>query len=104
MLKESFRFSKSIGDKKMEERKRATATATHETQYKDSEKHVVKLSARQKRILSLLSYRRMTVTELVYATGFSDQRGYISILRSKNINVKSQWIKRNDVRYKRYWI
>jgi hypothetical protein len=64
----------------------------------------LKLSNRQKKVYTLLMAGKHTVTEMTIKTGFSDPRGYVRELRNRGINVRDEWIKKDDVRYKRYWI
>lgn len=63
-----------------------------------------KLSDRQLFVYNLLLKSKKTVTQLTNITGFSDPRGYVRDLRKKGITVLDEWIQRDDVRFKRYWI
>lgn len=73
-------------------------------QGKDSEYTPIKLTNRQQNVLNLLKNGRTSVIDVVFALGYSDPRGYFKVLRNKNIDVKSEWIRKKDVRYKIYWV
>lgn len=62
------------------------------------------MTARQEKIRMLLASGKRTVADLTRATGFCDPRSYIRDLRESGVNVVDEWIVRDGVRYKRYWI
>jgi ABC-type siderophore export system fused ATPase/permease subunit len=41
---------------------------------------------------------------MTFETGFADPRSYIRELRNRGINVLDEWIRKDDVHFKRYWI
>jgi hypothetical protein len=67
-------------------------------------KDTPKLSNRQKKIYDLLMAGKHTVTQMTFETGFADPRSYIRELRNRGINVLDEWIRKDDVHFKRYWI
>lgn len=64
----------------------------------------LKLSNRQKKVYTLLKSGKLSVADITVKLGFCDPRSYVKILRDKGIVVRDEWIKKDDVRYKRYWI
>ena len=62
------------------------------------------LSNRQKKIYDLLMAGKHTVTQMTFETGFADPRSYIRELRNRGINVLDEWVRKDDVHFKRYWI
>lgn len=88
----------------MKEEKRATEATPFNQQHKDSEITPIKLTNRQQNVLNLLKKGQTSVIDVVFALGYSDPRGYIKVLRDKNIDVKSEWVRKKDVRYKIYWV
>lgn len=69
-------------------------------QNKDTEN----LSNRQKKVAKLLLNGKYSAADISIALHYSDPRSYIRELRDKGINVQDEWIKVDDVRFKRYWI
>jgi hypothetical protein len=67
-------------------------------------KDTPKLSNRQKKIYDLLMAGKHTVTQMTFETGFADPRSYIRELRNRGINVLDEWVRKDDVHFKRYWI
>jgi hypothetical protein len=63
-----------------------------------------KLSRRQKKVAELLITGKYSAADISIALHYSDPRSYIRELREKGINVLDEWIKSDDVRFKRYWI
>lgn len=63
-----------------------------------------KLSKRQKKVYDLLRTGKHSVTDITIKLGYSDPRGHIRNLKAKGINIKDEWIIKDDVRYKLYWI
>ncbi|KAF5077789.1 hypothetical protein DSECCO2_146820 [anaerobic digester metagenome] len=62
------------------------------------------LSKRQRKVFDLLLSGKHTVTQMTIKTGYSDIRSYIKEIRDKNIPVQDEWVQKDDIRYKRYWI
>lgn len=67
-------------------------------------KFTAKLSNRQTKVLNLLKTRKCSAADISVALHYSDPRSYIRELRDKGINVLDEWVSKDDVRYKRYWI
>ena len=63
-----------------------------------------KLSTRLQNVCNELKKGKRSVTELTIILGYSDPRSYVKRLRDKGIFVLDEWIKKDDIRYKRYWI
>ncbi len=70
----------------------------------DDHKDTPKLSNRQKKVYTLLKSEKLSAADITIALGFCDPRSYIKTLRDKGIVVRDEWIKKDDVRYKRYWV
>lgn len=68
------------------------------------DKDIPKLSNRQKKVAKLLLNGKYSAADISIALHYSDPRSYIRELRDKGINVQDEWIKVDDVRFKRYWI
>jgi hypothetical protein len=68
------------------------------------DKDTQSLSKRQKKVAELLMTGKFSAADISVALHFSDPRGHIRNLRNKGINVADEWIKSEDVRFKRYWI
>lgn len=68
------------------------------------DKDIPKLSNRQKKVAELLLNGKYSAADISIALHYSDPRSYIRELRDKGINVQDEWIKVDDVRFKRYWI
>lgn len=88
----------------MIEKKRATEATPSKQQHKDTENTHAKLTNRQQNVLNLLKKGHTSVIDVVFAFGYSDPRGYFKTLRTKGVDVKSEWIRKKDVRYKIYWV
>ena len=71
---------------------------------RDDHKDTPKLSNRQKKVYTLLKSGKLSAADITVKLGFCDPRSYVKILRDKGIVVRDEWIKKDDVRYKRYWI
>lgn len=69
-----------------------------------SVKVTAKLSKRQRKVAELLRSRKCSAADISVALHYSDPRSYIRELRDKGINVLDEWVSKDDVRYKRYWI
>lgn len=67
-------------------------------------KDTAKLSKRQRKVAELLRSRKCSAADISVALHYSDPRSYIRELRDKGINVLDEWVSKDDVRYKRYWI
>ncbi len=67
-------------------------------------KDTPKLSTRQKKIYDLLMAGKHTVTQMTFETGFADPRSYIRELRNRGITVLDEWVRKDDVHFKKYWI
>ena len=67
-------------------------------------KDIKQLSMRQKKVYDLLLTGKHTVTQMTIKTGYSDIRSYIKEIRDKNIPVQDEWVQKDDIRFKRYWI
>ena len=67
-------------------------------------KDIKQLSKRQRKVFDLLLSGKHTVTQMTIKTGYSDIRSYIKEIRDKNIPVQDEWVQKDDIRYKRYWI
>lgn len=63
-----------------------------------------KLSSRLQNVCNELKKGKRSVTQLTIILGYCDPRSYIRTLRNKGIIVLDEWIKKDDTRYKRYWI
>jgi hypothetical protein len=64
----------------------------------------IKLSKRQKKVFKLLLTGKQSAADITIQLGYSDPRSYVRELREKGINVQDEWLQREDVRFKRYWI
>lgn len=62
------------------------------------------LSKRQKKVFDLLLTGKQSAADITIQLGYSDPRSYVRELREKGINVQDEWLQREDVRFKRYWI
>ena len=62
------------------------------------------LSKRQKKVFNLLLTGKRSVTDITIMLGYSDPRSYVKELRFKGINVQDEWVQKDDIRFKRYWI
>lgn len=67
-------------------------------------KDIKQLSKRQKKVFDLLCTGKQSAADITIQLGYSDPRSYVRELREKDINVQDEWIQREDVRFKRYWI
>jgi len=67
-------------------------------------KDIVKLSKRQKKVFELLLTGKYSVTDITIALGYGDPRSYIRDIREKGITVNDEWVEKQDVRYKLYYI
>ena len=67
-------------------------------------KDIKQLSKRQRKVFDLLLSGKHTVTQMTIKTGYSDIRSYIKEIRDKNIPVQDEWVQKDDIRFKRYWI
>lgn len=67
-------------------------------------KDIVKLSKRQKKVYDLLCTGKHSVTDITIALGYGDPRSYIRDIREKGITVNDEWVEKQDVRYKLYYI
>ena len=63
-----------------------------------------KLSKRQKKVYDLLCTGRRSVTDITIRLKYSDPRGHIRDIRDKGIIINDYWVKKDGVRFKRYWI
>ena len=63
-----------------------------------------KLSVRMQNVCNELMKGKRSVTQLTIILGYSDPRSYIKRLRDKGIVIFDEWIKKDDTRYKQYWI
>ena len=63
-----------------------------------------KLSKRQKKVYDLLCTGKRSVTDITIRLKYSDPRGYIRDIRDKGIIINDYWVKKDDVRFKRYWV
>jgi len=64
----------------------------------------IKLSKRQKKVFELLLTGKHSVTDITIALGYGDPRSYIRDIREKGITVNDEWVEKQDVRYKLYYI
>lgn len=64
----------------------------------------IKLSKRQKKVYDLLLTGKYSVTDITIALGYGDPRSYIRDIREKGITVNDEWVEKQDVRYKLYYI
>ncbi|MDD4439375.1 MAG: hypothetical protein PHS04_15275 [Tissierellia bacterium] len=64
----------------------------------------IKLSKRQKKVYDLLLTGKHSVTDITIALGYGDPRSYIRDIREKGITVNDEWVEKQDVRYKLYYI
>jgi hypothetical protein len=62
------------------------------------------LSKRQRKVFDLLLSGKQSAADITIQLGYSDPRSYVRELREKGINVQDEWLQREDVRFKRYWI
>lgn len=63
-----------------------------------------KLSSREQNVCNELLKGKRSATQLTIILGYCDPRSYIRNLRDKGIIVLDEWIKKDDTRYKQYWI
>ena len=63
-----------------------------------------KLSTRLQNVCNELKKGKRSVTQLTIILGYCDPRSYIRTLRNKGIIILDEWIKKDDTRFKRYWI
>ena len=63
-----------------------------------------KFSNRQRNVENLLKQCKHSVTDITIILGYSDPRSYIRTLRDKGVNVLDEWVQKEDIRYKLYWI
>ena len=64
----------------------------------------IKLSKRQKKLFKLLLTGKYSVTDITIKLGYADPRSYVKTLRDKGIPINDQWIEKQNVRYKLYYI
>lgn len=64
----------------------------------------IKLSKRQMKVYDLLLTGKHSVTDITIALGYGDPRSYIRDIREKGITVNDEWVEKQDVRYKLYYI
>ena len=67
-------------------------------------KGINNLSKRQKKVAELLSSGKFSAADISVELHYCDPRSHIRYLRHKGINVLDEWIKKDDVRFKRYWL
>lgn len=67
-------------------------------------KDTPKLSKRQKKIYDLLTTGKFSVADVTVRLGYCDPRSYIRGLRNRGVDVLDEWIRKDDVHFKRYWI
>lgn len=67
-------------------------------------KDIKQLSKRQKKVFDLLCTGKHSVTDITIALGYGDPRSYIRDIREKGITVNDEWVEKQDVRYKLYYI
>lgn len=63
-----------------------------------------KLSRREQIVCNELKKGKRSVTQLTIILGYCDPRSYIRTLRNKGVVILDEWIKKDDTRFKRYWI
>lgn len=64
----------------------------------------IKLSKRQKKVFELLLTGKYSVTDITIKLGYADPRSYVRTLRDKGITINDQWVEKQNVRYKLYYI
>lgn len=64
----------------------------------------IKLSKRQKKLFKLLLTGKYSVTDITIKLGYADPRSYVRTLRDKGITINDEWVEKQDVRYKLYYI
>lgn len=64
----------------------------------------IKLSKRQKKVYDLLLTGKYSVTDITIKLGYADPRSYVRTLRDKGITINDQWVEKQNVRYKLYYI
>ncbi|WP_053826054.1 hypothetical protein [Lascolabacillus massiliensis] len=64
----------------------------------------IKLSKRQKKVYDLLLTGKYSVTDITIKLGYADPRSYVKTLRDKGITINDQWVEKQNVRYKLYYI
>ena len=69
-----------------------------------SDSKYTKLSAREQNVCNELKRGKRSATQLTIALGYCDPRSYIRSLRDKGVIVLDEWIKKDDTRYKQYWV
>lgn len=63
-----------------------------------------KLSDREQNVCNELLKGKRSASQLTIILGYCDPRSYIRNLRDKGIIVLDEWIKKDDTRYKQYWV
>ncbi len=63
-----------------------------------------RLTRRERNVYEMLRSGKRSVTEMTISLGYSDIRSYVRTLREKGVEVKDQWIKRDRIRFKLYWV
>ncbi len=67
-------------------------------------KIVKRLSRREANVANLLRQGKHSIVQLTFKLGYSDPRAHIREIRNKGIKVHDCWVKKQDIRYKLYWI
>lgn len=70
----------------------------------EQHKDTPKLSKRQKKVFELLLAGKHSAADITIRLGYCDPRSYIRELREKGIIVKDEWVQKEEVRYKLYWV
>lgn len=71
---------------------------------KETDEKKDRFSARQRKVIDLLLFRKCSAADISIELGYSDPRSHIARIIEKGVNVQSEWVHKNDVRYKTYWI
>ncbi|MGI6048865.1 MAG: hypothetical protein ACOYEG_12820 [Petrimonas sp.] len=83
------------------------AVANHQQgvlSFEVQDKDKPKLSKRQKKVYDLLCTGKHSAADITIQLGFCDPRSYIREIRDKGVVVLDEWVEKEDVRFKRYWV
>lgn len=64
----------------------------------------IDLTRRQRAVYHLLKSGKYSAAEISIHLGYSDPRSYIKRLIDKGVCIESEWVRKNDTQFKRYFI